>query len=138
MNHAKAYMALALLLLASGCYTTTISSGRPVGKVSPEADDTWHSGLVTGGVDLSGDYDLKSLCPNGWAEIHTETSVLNEVVELATYRLYAPQTVRVTCAADGPPRAPAAGKAQPLARARKSTVSRRELGASDSGRVETR
>lgn len=71
--------------------------------------------------------------------IRTETSVLNEVVELATYRLYAPQTVRVTCAAAAP-RRPRAGNAegQPLARARQSTVSRRELGDSDNARSETR
>lgn len=115
MTPLKPYLALALLLCASGCYTTAINSGKPLGKVAPDADDTWHSGLVTGGIDLSGDYDLKQLCPNGWAEIRTETSVMNEIVELATYRLYAPQTVRVTCAAAKafvprarrPPRSPA-------------------------------
>lgn len=103
MTPVKPYVALLLVLGASGCYTTSISSGKPLGKVAPDADDTWHSGLLTGGIDLSGDYDLKRLCPNGWAEIRTETSVLNEIVELATYRLYAPQTVRVTCAAPGRP-----------------------------------
>lgn len=118
MTPVKPYLALALLLAASGCYTTSISSGKPLGKVAPDADDTWHSGLVTGGIDLSGDYDLKSLCPNGWAEIRTETSVMNEIVELATYRLYAPQTVRVTCAEQRPPPPRAIDEGQPLARAR--------------------
>jgi hypothetical protein len=88
------------LACASGCYTTTLSSGKPVGEAADDADGHWHSGFLTGGVDASGEYELKKLCPNGWAEIETETSVVNEIVELATYRLYAPQTVTVRCAAE--------------------------------------
>jgi Bor protein len=91
-------VALATTALA-GCYSTTVTSGKPAGKVASGADDRWHSGVLTGGVELSGPYDLESLCPYGWSEIHTESSPANVVVEFMTFHLYAPQTVRVTCAA---------------------------------------
>jgi hypothetical protein len=99
MKAPKFTLALAALSFASGCYTTTLSSGKPVGEVASGADDKWHSGVLTGGVDVSGDYELNKLCPHGWSEIRTETSVPNEIVELLTWRVYAPQTVRVKCAA---------------------------------------
>jgi hypothetical protein len=99
MSSIKAPGLLVLFILASGCYTTTLRSGKPAGEPAPDADGHWHSGILTGGVDVSGAYDLKQLCPNGWAEIETETSVFNQVVELATLRLYAPQTVSVRCRA---------------------------------------
>jgi hypothetical protein len=89
---------LIVAVFTSGCYTTTLRSGKPVGEPADDADGHWHSGFLTGGLDASGDYELKKLCPDGWAEIETETSVLNEVVELVTYRVYAPQTVTVRCA----------------------------------------
>lgn len=100
MKRFQTCLALATRLFASGCYSTTLRSGKPVGKVAPDANNAWHSGFLTGGVDASGDYELKRLCPNGWAEIRTETSVPNEMVEMLTFRLYAPQTVSVKCAAE--------------------------------------
>lgn len=100
MRRASILVALALVTTAGGCYSTTVRSGKPVGQVAPGADDRWHSGVLTGGVELSGPYDLEQLCPHGWAEIHTETSLPNEAVEILTFHLYAPQTVRVVCAAE--------------------------------------
>jgi Bor protein len=102
MTRADLLLALAslvLLALVSACYSTTVRSGKPVGHKAADADGRWHSGVLTGGVELSGPYDLDRLCPDGWAEIRTETSVFNEAAELLTFHLYAPQTVHVTCAA---------------------------------------
>jgi hypothetical protein len=112
MKKLRLCLTLGAMIFTSGCYTTTLSNGKPVGQVAAEADDTWHSGVLTGGVDVSGDYELKKLCPDGWAEIRTETSVANEVVELLTWRVYAPQTVRVKCAAKAPEKSAAASEPQ--------------------------
>jgi Bor protein len=99
MRRAAILLALASVALVSGCYSTTVRSGKPVGQKAADADGRWHSGVLTGGVELSGPYDLDRLCPDGWAEIRTETSPFNQAAELLTFHLYAPQTVHVTCAA---------------------------------------
>jgi hypothetical protein len=86
-----------------GCYTTTIRSGKSASPAQPtvEYDEKWHSGVVYGLAELSGPHDLAKACPNGWAEIHTETSFLNGLVDLLTWSLYTPQTVTIQCAAGG-------------------------------------
>jgi hypothetical protein len=117
-RHAAALLALgaAALTSLSGCYTTVISSGKPVGGTTIEYDGKWHHGIVYGMAELSGPYDLSKACPNGWAEVETETSFLNGLVQSITYSLYNPQTVTVRCAAGAPP-PPAAGAAAPPAAA---------------------
>ncbi len=94
----RVVLALTATVLSTGCYATELYSGRPVGKAALVADHHWHSGVFAGGVDLSGPYDLRRLCPRGWAEIRIETSLPNELVELATFGIYAPQSVSVKCA----------------------------------------
>jgi hypothetical protein len=92
-------------LLLSGCYTTTISSGKPAAKAAIKYDAKWHHGLVWGMAELSGPQDLQRVCPDGWSEIETETSFVNGFVEAVTSGIYAPQTVTVRCALPTP-RAP--------------------------------
>jgi hypothetical protein len=67
-------------LLSSGCYTTTVSSGKPAAPARIEFDEKWHHGVVYGIAELSGPYDLEKVCPDGWSEITTETSFLNGFV----------------------------------------------------------
>ncbi|MEI9953598.1 MAG: hypothetical protein WDO74_32600 [Pseudomonadota bacterium] len=98
MKGAASVCAAVFVLLTNACYTTRVSSGKPTARAVQEGHDHWHSGVFNGGVDLSGSYDLKRLCPDGWAEIQTKTSAVNELVELLTFGIYAPQTVRVRCA----------------------------------------
>ena len=103
--------AVVALLGPAGCYTTTLQSGLPAAPPTVEYDDKWHSGLVLGIAELSGPYDLQKICPNGWAQIKTETSFVNGVVELVTSGIYSPQTVTIQCAASpGPARQTHAGK----------------------------
>jgi len=87
------------LLGSAGCYTTTLQSGLPAAPPTVEYDDKWHSGVVLGIAELSGPYDLQKICPNGWAQIKTETSFVNGVVELVTSGIYSPQTVTIHCSA---------------------------------------
>lgn len=97
----KRLLALAALATLTGCYTTTISSGKPAARASIEHDAKWHSGLVWGIAELSGPYNLQAICPQGWAEIETETSFLNGLVEGLTGGIYSPQSVTVRCASGG-------------------------------------
>jgi hypothetical protein len=50
-------------------------------------------------AELSGPYDLSKICPRGWAEIHTEPSFVNGLVQVLTFQIYNPQSVTVRCAA---------------------------------------
>lgn len=94
-------LALTALVLASGCFTTTVRSGKPPGDATAEYDAKWHSGVVWGIAELSGPYNLSEVCPNGWAEITTETSFVNGLVDSITSGIYNPQSVTVRCAAGG-------------------------------------
>ena len=113
-------------LLLSGCYTTILTRGAPPANARIEYDERWHHGLVIGIAELSGPYNLARVCPSGWAEIKTETSFLNGLVEAATSGIYSPQTVSVRCAAapsapeqhpklPPPPAAPPEASPPPLA-----------------------
>jgi hypothetical protein len=95
---ARALVVGASLLALPGCYTTTLHSGAEAAPPTVAYDEKWHSGLVWGIAELSGPYDLAKACPGGWAEIKTETSFLNGLVEAVTSGIYAPQTVTVRCA----------------------------------------
>jgi len=90
--------AILALLSMAGCYTTTLQSGLPPAPPTVEYDDKWHSGVVLGIAELSGPYDLQKICPNGWAQIKTETSFVNGFVELVTSGIYSPQSVTIRCA----------------------------------------
>jgi hypothetical protein len=104
--------------LLSGCFTSVVKSGAPAAAAPIEYDEKWHSGIIYGIAELSGPYDLSRICPNGWAEIKTETSFVNGLVQALTFSIYNPQTVTVRCAAGpipapGPAMTPAAAGALP-------------------------
>ena len=91
---------LILAVALAGCWRVTIKDGTvSVGETPIEYDNKWHSGLIIGLAELSGPYDLSKVCPRGWAEIHTETSFVNGLVELLTFNIYTPQSVTIRCAA---------------------------------------
>ena len=92
--------ALALICTSSACFTTTLRSGMPANAPTVENDRRWHHGLIWGIAELSGPYDLKKLCPNGWAEVTTETSFLNGLITSITSSVYTPQTVTIRCSGE--------------------------------------
>jgi hypothetical protein len=94
-------------LALPGCYTTTVTSGKPAAPATVAYDEKWHSGVVYGIAELSGPYDLQKICPQGWSEIKTETSFLNGFVDAVTWSVYNPQSITVRCAQPSPPVAPA-------------------------------
>jgi hypothetical protein len=88
---------------AVGCFTSVVKSGAPAAAAPIEYDEKWHSGIIFGLAELSGPYDLSRVCPNGWAEIKTETSFVNGLVQWVTFNIYNPQTVSVRCASGSAP-----------------------------------
>ena len=100
---ARSLLGIATCVGATACFSTVVKSGAPPAAAVIEYDEKWHSGLVFGIAELSGPYDLSRICPNGWAEIRTETSFVNGLVQFVTWNIYNPQTVTVRCAAGAPP-----------------------------------
>ena len=90
---------LILALALMGCWRMTVKNGRPVGATPIDYDNKWHSGLIYGLAELSGPYNLSNICPQGWAEIHTETPFPQGLVQFLTFNIYNPQGVTVRCAA---------------------------------------
>jgi hypothetical protein len=97
---AKTACALALVCTSSACFTTTLRSGKPANAARVENDKRWHHGVVWGIAELSGPYNLKQLCPNGWAEVTSETSFLNGLLDSITSGVYSPQTVTIRCSGE--------------------------------------
>jgi hypothetical protein len=106
----RAALAGVVLLAGSGCYSTHVTNGKAAASPSMQYDGAWHHGFVIGLVEVSGPYNLKEICPNGWAEIQTKTSFLNGLVN-AVVGIYNPQTVTIRCAEGGA--APAAAEEAP-------------------------
>ena len=100
---AQLAIAAALSFSTTGCYTTTLRSGRLPALAGIEYDQKWHHGLVWGIAELSGPYNLARACPQGWAVVKTETSFLNGLVSAVTSGVYSPQTVTVQCSAEAAP-----------------------------------
>jgi hypothetical protein len=105
-------------MLATGCYTTTIHSGRPVSPATIGYDQRWHHGLFAGMAELSPAYDLSQVCPQGWAEVETEESFANGLAGLFSSP-YSAQNVTIRCSTPAPPTAapaapPTATPAAPL------------------------
>lgn len=100
MKAIKAVGLVALLLSSSACFTTTLRSGKTANAPRLENDRRWHHGVIWGIAELSGPYDLKKICPNGWAEVTTETSFLNGLLTSLTSSIYTPQSVTIRCAGE--------------------------------------
>lgn len=120
MNLVRTALCLSLLTLVSGCFSTTIRNGRPAAPATVAYDARWHHGAIAGMAEISGPYDLSEICPQGWAEIQTQTSFLNWVASWVS--LYTPQTIAVRCATDGSSPGAAAQSTAPVATAQPSSA----------------
>jgi hypothetical protein len=100
MKAIKAAGLVALVISSSACFTTTLRSGQTANAPRLENDRRWHHGVIWGIAELSGPYDLKKICPNGWAEVTTETSFLNGLLTSLTSSVYTPQSVTIRCAGE--------------------------------------
>ena len=91
---------LGLALLASGCYTTVVETGREPSR--RKFRDDWVMGFASGLVMVER-VNAERYCANGVARVKTETSLANFVVQTVTAGVLSPRSVEVTCAA-GPAR----------------------------------
>jgi hypothetical protein len=102
-NITKLACLAALIASSSACYTTVLRSGKPANAPRIENDRRWHHGVIWGIAELSGPYNLKQICPNGWGEVKTETSFVNGLLNYLTSGIYAPQSVTIRCSGEEAP-----------------------------------
>jgi hypothetical protein len=99
MNHCLTWLALSASISAAGCYHHTFQTPDVTPQSQP-AVDGWHHHVIFGLADVSGSYDLKTVCPNGVARIDNKHGFLNYIVAFLTFSIYTPTTVTIWCAAD--------------------------------------
>lgn len=83
-----------LFVLLTGCYKATVNTGlAPNAVVHTRWAHSWIGGLVPPAA-----FDAVSLCPNGVSRVETELSPANQLVNVATFGIYTPMTMRAVCA----------------------------------------
>jgi len=103
---ARAVATLTVAFASGGCFQTQLRSGQTPGATPDGYDGKWHHGYVLGAVEGSGPHSLDRVCPDGWAEVEVETNPFQSLLFVATWSVYSPQDVSVTCAVpqgSGPP-----------------------------------
>lgn len=105
MSRAARLLSLLLVAALAGCFTI-----RYERRAAPEAGaprEQWHHGLVGGLIDASGPIDLAKVCPESFAAVENQVTFFNWLGQFLTSggglwvvnaQLWAPSTVRVTCA----------------------------------------
>jgi hypothetical protein len=85
------------MLVLSGCYHVTVTTGAPEAAPPAAIDKMWQNSFVYGLVPPP-EIDASQACPNGVAKVETEISFLNGLVGAITWSIYTPQHARITCA----------------------------------------
>ncbi|MBC7843065.1 MAG: Bor family protein [Gemmatimonadaceae bacterium] len=99
----SAVMLTALALLTTGCYHTTITTGRPMSETT--IMQPWALSFIYGLVPPP-TVETASKCPSGVAQVETQLSFLNGLVGSLTFGIVTPMTIKVTCAGSGRSEAP--------------------------------
>ena len=86
--------ALMAVVVISGCYHTTVNTGKAPG--SQTISDDWHTNWFFG-IIPGADIDASS-CKGGVAKVETQQSFLNGLVGAFVGIVWAPNSVMVTCA----------------------------------------
>ena len=89
---------LAVLFLAGACYHQVVNTGLTPSSTTIEKP--WVATYVWGLVAAQ-PIDVRLQCPNSVAVVETQQSFANGLVGALTLGLYAPQTVKITCAGSG-------------------------------------
>ena len=88
---------LALVFLTQACYHATVSTGLRPSTVKIEKK--WASGWIYGLVPPS-TVETMEQCPAGVAQVDTQLSFPNQLVNFLTLGIYTPMEIVVTCADD--------------------------------------
>ena len=100
--------AAALLLLASlaGCYHIRYERRGAAAEAGAPREE-WHHGAIGGTFELSGEVELATICPDGFARVESQLTFLNWLGQTLTTggilwplhaSLWTPETIRVACA----------------------------------------
>ena len=84
---------LAVAVLASGCYETTIETGAQPGATSDHKVQLYLYGLVG-----ESNFNLDQICPSGVAKIEESAEFVDGLLGCLTCSIYTPITVKITCA----------------------------------------
>jgi hypothetical protein len=93
----KILMSLAFLFLLTSCYHATVTTGLRPSTVKIE--DKWANAWIYGLVPPSA-VETMEQCPAGVAQVDTQLSFLNQLVNFLTIGIYTPMEIVVTCADD--------------------------------------
>src|SRR3954453_18450513 len=85
-------------LLVSACFHQIVQTGKTPGPTV--IDKPWVSTWIWGLVAAQ-PIDVRQQCPRGVATVETQESFANGLVGALTLGIYAPQSVKITCAAAG-------------------------------------
>lgn len=88
---------LTLVFLTQACYHATVSTGLRPSTVKIEKK--WASGWIYGLVPPS-TVETMEQCPAGVAQVDTQLSFPNQLVNFLTFGIYTPMEIVVTCADD--------------------------------------
>ncbi len=95
---ARSLVRISLLVVLAGCYHATIETGLPPSAQTLEK--SFASGWIYGLVPPS-TVETASRCPNGASKVETQLSFVNSLVNIITFGIYTPMSIKVTCAAAG-------------------------------------
>jgi hypothetical protein len=96
MNRWKPMLIGALVLASTtACFRQVVQTGRAPSQTVVQQSwvSTWIFGLVA-----ATPIDARAKCPSGVATVETLTSFPNGLLSALTFGIWAPQTVRITCA----------------------------------------
>lgn len=97
MKYVLSVVLLILMLVSTGCYSTSVVTGQPEGDTVVQED--WNLIFLYGLIPV-GEIDVEGECPAGVAKVTTKMSFLNQVVGAITAGILTPTSVTVICAAD--------------------------------------
>ena len=93
----RALLFLTLLLFLPACWHATVTTGLRPSTVKIE--NKWASSWIYGLVPPSA-VETMEKCPAGVAQVDTQLSFTNQLVNFLTFGIYTPMEIVVTCADD--------------------------------------
>ena len=106
-----------VMLVPTACYHATVTTGLRPSTVKIE--NRWASGWIYGLVPPSA-IETMERCPAGVAQVDTQLSFANQLVNFLTMGIYTPMEIVVTCADDGEDHLPEAKSQEEAERLLKS------------------
>lgn len=92
-------LAVLAILIFSGCYHATVTTGLAPAANAPHIERGWAHGWLWGLVPPSAT-ETTQQCPRGVATVETKVSVANRLASWFTGGLYTPMSVTATCASE--------------------------------------